>query len=180
MALVEGNGLVILTAASAVLALERAPVEQGEGNRRGHASKAGAAGEQVAEPEGRQTDQRAQIHVGIESRLGLLDAIVGTFDTRTSGGDVGASCDEFDRCVRRNALRLKGADLRPGDCQRAIRSVTDQGSKCILGQRDRFVGRIEIGLRLRNASFRLLQLRAGIEAAGSPQGHELQRFRADS
>ena len=43
VAVVQGDGLVILTAATAVLALERAAVEEGEAYRGADASKAGAA-----------------------------------------------------------------------------------------------------------------------------------------
>src|SRR6185369_9093134 len=82
LAIVEGYSLVILTAATAVLALERATVEEGEAYRGADASKTGAAREEVAEAEGLQPDQGAQIDVGIESGTRFLDPLCRGLDPR--------------------------------------------------------------------------------------------------
>ena len=155
LAIVEGDGLVILTAATAVLALERAAVEQGEAYRGADASKAGAAGEQIAEPEGRQPDQRGQIDVGIESGAcaSLMRSAAPSTRAR-AGGDVGAAADQLDRRVGRNALRLQRADRRASDRQRAVGTVADQRGERVPGQRDRFVGRFEVGAGLRRCGLR--------------------------
>ena len=88
LAVIQRDGFVILTASTAVLALERAAVEEGEAYRGANASKTRAAREQIAEPEGLQSDKRTQIDVGVEAGPRFLDALGGGFDAGTERGDI--------------------------------------------------------------------------------------------
>src|SRR6185503_11723554 len=80
LAVIEGYGLVILTAATAVLALQSAALEQREGNCGAGAGKFGTALEQIAESDGLESDESAKVDVGIESGARLLDPLACGFD----------------------------------------------------------------------------------------------------
>src|SRR6185312_4330606 len=142
----------------------RVAVEYRQRQRRAAADDAIGNVKQLRQAEALEAGERGQVHVGIELRLGRLDAVGGGLDLGAGTGDVGTPSEQVGRQRGRQREAVRGRQPGAREVAAAVRAGADQVGELVARQIDVGLDEGESGADQRQLPFRLLDARGVLQS----------------
>ena len=163
---VVGHCLLIARHRSAQLALQAAGSEDRQRDGRPDGAEIRAAVVEHVQPERIDADEGGEIHIGVELRLLLVDAVQLRFGLQARRNHIGTASEQVGGELAGQAEWTVELDRRARDRQAAIRTCAEQRGQAVALQADLFVEREQLGLGAGQARLGLAQRALGFEAVG--------------